>query len=246
MEQNPLKSYLLEQFDQAIAKVPLISASSDIEHLHKLRVTLRRLRSLIRLYLVQPSVFNHTLKSLIEPTNQLREFDVFLSSLDPLSYPVLTQHIQLHRDACFHKVWNHVFATQFQHKLSLLKEELVKLPLAYDQSWLLTTTKLHKQNTFFAFKHLDTQPSTKHLHKLRIKFKVLRYALEFIHQLNIKDFSKTIKECKLIQEQLGMVQDNANQLQWLEHFCQQEPSQECDTLINKRREILEDLKKKIF
>ncbi|WP_304544479.1 CHAD domain-containing protein [Sulfurimonas microaerophilic] len=245
MQSNPLKAYLLDQFDQAIEKIPLISEKSDIEHLHKLRIILRRLRSLIKLYLVEPSTFNHTLKSLIEPTNQLRELDVFLSSLDPFEYPSLTKSIQAYRKKYFKKVWTKLFITQFEYKLSLLKEELVKLPLSYDSKWLLTTTQLHKKNTFFAFEHLEEQPSTKKMHKLRIEFKVLRYALEFIHQLKIKDFSKTIKECKLVQKHLGMVQDYANQLEWLQHFCEKEPSKECRKLIKERTEILEALKKNI-
>ncbi|QOP40563.1 CHAD domain-containing protein [Sulfurimonas marina] len=245
MQKNSLKAYLIEQFDQAIEKLPLISEKSDIEHLHKLRVTLRRLRSLVKLYLIEPSTFNHTLKSFIEPTNQLRELDVFLSSLDPLEYPTLTKDIQTYRSECFTKVWNEAFRTKFLKNLSLLKEKLLKLPLSYDSSWLLTTTQLHKQNTFIAFEHLEEQPSTKKMHKLRIEFKVLRYALEFIHQSKIKDYSKTIKECKLIQKHLGMVQDYANQLEWLQHFCEKKPSKECQKLIKERTEILEALKRNI-
>lgn len=244
MQNSLLKVYLLQQFDEALRVAPLIDAEANSEHLHKLRVIVRRLRSLMSLFLRDSYIFTSVLKRLIDQTNELRELDALLSSLEATKYPQLRKKFSSYRDRRFKKIWTPAFRSSVLEKLTLLKEELdAFLSEKEDRKWLKITVKIYLRESFEMLEKLTPKDSHKKMHKMRIRFKILRYALEFMHESGIKNYAQMIVKCKKIQDHFGMIQDSANQLDLLKHFCEKNRCRECEALIKERKESLKRFKK---
>jgi CHAD domain-containing protein len=243
--QSLFKEYLFRQFDQALECIPEVGPDKDSEYLHCFRVAIRRIRSLIRLYIPDHYVFNDALKSLTEPSNELRELDIFLESLDPAAYPVLHKKISNYRNRRYKKIWDASLKTYLTYKLGFLKNELGDTDLHTVAHTMVNAAHIHFNDTFTAFGRLEQSHSEKKMHKLRIQFKILRYALEFLHESGIEEHHDDIKRCKAIQNRLGLIQDASDQLKWLQRFCESNPCDECHTLLLERKKSLHSLKKKI-
>jgi len=97
-------------------------------------------------------------------------------------------------------------------------------------------------NSVGAYEALTPDTTSEQLHKLRINFKISRYALEFIQESGIAQVEKKIKRCKKIQDELGAVQDAKNQLKLLKWFCKKSRLDECGKLLNKRKREYKNLK----
>ncbi len=59
-----------------------ISNESDMEHLHKFRVALRKSRALLKFYMKDAYALQEVLKIISQRTNVLRELDVLLMKLE--------------------------------------------------------------------------------------------------------------------------------------------------------------------
>jgi len=243
MKNEPLREYLAFQFNSALQNSPKISYCADIEYLHKFRVAIRRSRSLLKLFQPNAYAFNAILKELAQKTNELRELDVFLDSLDPIAYPKLSKKIRKYRKKRFVEICNDTFNQTTIKKLRQLHDEIQVLSLPNKKKELIESTEKFYSEGLRAFHDLHKDTSNEALHELRIKFKTSRYALEFLHRCNLRNKRKDIEECKQIQDHLGEVQDTANQIDWLEHFCESNPCKECRQLIKERKAYLNLLKK---
>ncbi|MGB5964767.1 MAG: CHAD domain-containing protein [Sulfurimonadaceae bacterium] len=83
------------------------------------------------------------------------------------------------------------------------------------------------------------------MHKIRIRCKQARYSLEFIEASDLKSVAKEIKNCKKILNHFGAIQDAANQLDLLKHFCKTYATYECLTLHKGRKHAFKSLKNRL-
>lgn len=245
MNTSPLIKYLTYQLYNAVGNARKIDKESDIEYLHAFRVSIRRSRSLIRLCMPEAYAISSILKEIVQKTNELRELDVFLSTLDRVHYPQLTKRIRAFRDRRFETIWSEGFAEETIRSLNRLYDELLDLEITITDEALIQMTEKFYVKSLRLYHKIPKDASAKKLHGLRIRFKVSRYALEFLNESGLKNEKKRIKECKQIQEHFGDMQDLFNQLQWLENFCHENPMKECKRLIKERKQQLKALKKLI-
>jgi CHAD domain-containing protein len=243
MEQHYLRTYLLYHLHIAIDNVLLVGVDADTEHLHKLRTSLRRIRSLIALFAPDYYAFSDSLKLLFKQTNTLRELDVFLAGLDAARYPGLAKKITTYREKCFATLWKKKRARHFDATLRFLYGEIANLQIHEDAQVFIALTHRYYADTFKALEQLEKTHTNKKMHTLRIAFKNLRYALEFLHDQGLENHTEHIRRCKVVQDHLGLIQDASNQLDWLETYCDRHPSKECKALIAERISARKKLKK---
>ncbi len=243
MESKLLYNYLLVELKKAKVLLAQIHSNSDPENLHQYRVGLRRVRSLIGIYVKKRSAFEERLKPLLKSTNILREIDVFVMGVDAARYPLLLSDLRRYRASVYRKHWDSdiiriqdAILEQLIDALdmptcSLSNTQLVKRGLeCYDKALLLKKGLGHKS-------------SAKKIHKVRISCKQARYALEFIEAERLHRVDKQIRRCKKILNRFGDIQDTANQLELLKDFCKTTPSDECDALYKERKQTFKKLKK---
>lgn len=101
-----LHTYLLTKLTNAESLLPKIDSGSDSENLHHYRVSLRRARSVIKVYLKQSDHFEEALKSLLKSTNALREIDVLVMGIDGVRFPLLLSDLKQYRNGLYHKHWD--------------------------------------------------------------------------------------------------------------------------------------------
>ena len=222
------------------------------EDLHQFRVNIRRIRSILYSFreILQPEIYqkiNLALKSIAQKTNQKRDIDVFLISLENKK--------ELYKD-----LYNYLKNEQTRQKVEIeffLKSEKFK-NILFDLEMFLKEGNSFYVNTFaylsaniFAKKSFKKQykkirkyssnltPSlpVEKFHKIRIKIKKLRYLLEtfscYIKEKNIKQTLKTL------QESYGDLNDTHKQIIILRDYLQKYPN---DT---KARELLKQLENKL-
>ncbi len=242
MNTSPLIKYLSCQLYSAIIRARLIETKGDIEHLHRFRVAIRRSRSLLKLYLPDAYAIISVLKEIVQKTNELRELDVFLLTLNSDEYPKLTKRIKEVRDKRFEMIWSESFANETISSLNRLYDELHRLPIDITDKRLTTKSEKFYAKSLRSYNRLSKDESADKLHELRIRFKISRYSLEFLNESGLHDEQAKIKECKQIQDHFGDIQDVSNQLQWLKHFCDENPIKECKKLIKEHKQYLHSLK----
>lgn len=93
MEASKLTQYLLYQLYHARVILHSLQYSAKEEEIHEFRVTLRRIRSLVKLLLGKSIPFPKILKAVMQETNSIRELDVLISSLSRSKYPKLSKHL---------------------------------------------------------------------------------------------------------------------------------------------------------
>ena len=242
MHLAPLTKYLTYHLYHARQLLERVSARGDRENLHQFRVSIRRCRALLRLYLPECYALDAVLRSLVQPTNLLRELDVFTASVDSAAYPKLAKLLERHRREQFAALLDESFLTHAATALGLLYDDLTDLNPAFETEILIDTAERYYGACIAEFEHPDHALSETELHELRIRFKISRYGLEFLHQSGLHVEKAKIRRSKEIQEHLGAIQDAANQLEFLRTFCDAHPLKECRQLLKERRHLLKKLK----
>jgi len=242
--QSPLDGFRALAFDcigqwQANALAAL--TEDDPEYVHQLRVALRRLRSLIKLFRpALPEAFvSHwaeVLRACAADMGDARDFDVLIDEIlapitlaplmpDTLLDPLI-QQAHAARDAA---------RKDARARLAHADQGLTILSLAralnsLDSNALNAAADL----TAFAGLQLDTLrkrarkrfadaqgPDPEHLHALRVSLKQLRYGGEFFRPLfNAEDMKRHLTQLRRGQEQLGYLNDveiaRGHLLRWAE------------------------------
>ena len=243
MKMAPLTRYLTYQIYHALQLLAKITQESDTEHLHQFRVAIRRSRSLLRLYLPEYYALHEVLRSIVRQTNILRELDVFTASVDPHDYPKLVKMLQAYRSEQFESVLTEQFRKQTRSTLTKLYDDLTELNPALPVEELIDAAEKHFDGCLAGYNTLTKKSSEEELHELRIRFKISRYALEFLDQSALHSEQEKIKSCKKIQDHLGAVQDASNQFHFLKSFCRSHLIHECRRLLKARKSQLKQLKK---
>jgi CHAD domain-containing protein len=244
MEHNGLlKSYLIQQLTAAKKQLEMIGPDADHEHLHQLRVALRRFRSVLAAYSRDFYAFDAVVKSMVKMTNPLRETDVFLASVDAQKYPKLHQALSAFRKKQYKAVWKADTPARFDRALSQLISEFSEIKLDPGKKRLLNVGKSLYASAEKARKKLTKESNEKKIHEVRLLYKQVRYILEFLDASGLGDETKKLKKVKKLQDRFGAIQDAVNQLDWLGHFCNKHPSDECRDLYKARKKALKRLKK---
>ena len=243
MKMAPLTQYLTYQLYNAIQLSSKLSDESDIEHLHQFRVSIRRSRSLLKLYAPQYYAVQEVMREIVRQTNPLRELDVFIASIDPDAYPKLITLLHAYRKEQFDAIMTDAFRIDAAATLRKLYDAICELNPDIDAATLVETAELHFSTCLDAYRSVTKKSSDEELHKLRIRFKIARYALEFLSHSGLHNELEKIRECKAVQDHLGALQDASNQFELLRGFCETHANQECHILLHERKRELKRLKK---
>ncbi len=242
MEAHKLTQYLLYQLYHARVLLHSLQHTKRVEELHEFRVTLRRIRSLVKLFLGKTIPFPKILKTAMQETNSIRELDVLIDSLSHSKYPKLYKHLSKQRKQSFTMIFTPVYLT----KTLLLIEEYYTLIAESNPDFiseiLIQKVLTHYQHCLDSYLTLQSDADPKTLHRLRIEFKDARYGFEFLEISDLHHCAEVITHCKQLQNTLGAIQDSVNQIDLLKKVYQEFPSSEVKELLQKQKKELQRLK----
>jgi CHAD domain-containing protein len=132
---------------------------------------------------------------------------------------------------------------RFDHALVQLISDFSEIKLDPGDKRLLNVGKSLYASAEKARKKLTKKSDEKKIHEVRLRYKQVRYVLEFLDSSGLVDKTKKLKKVKKLQEHFGAIQDAVNQLDWLGDFCKKHPSDECRDLYKARKKALKHLKK---
>ena len=204
MKVSPLLKYLSFQLYTAILLSPKISEKSDPEYLHKFRVAIRRSHSLITLYMPEQYAFLDLLKGIVQKSNELRELDVFSKERELLYYPHLQKALQQHRKTLFDETLTLKARLKTNRLLNCVYDDLHANTIGLDSEELISRAQTHYKQCMQSYRDIDKKTTEKQLHRLRLDFKIARYAFEFLTESALKDEKKKLDRCKQKQDQLGL------------------------------------------
>lgn len=210
--------------NEAVRRVRKLNASSEPETLHKLRVALRRLRTLW--WAFQPLLDKHDakfhrdeFKSLAEAAGKTRDWDVLralLSADQPMkdSFKTLIERVDQHRSDALsfsnRAIANAGVERIVQHAMAAadrqIRAQTVLPPLdefaarrADRADWMLEK----RVKRVVSNRHADYAA----LHEVRIAGKRLRYSLEFFAPVLDDHYLVVIEQLTHVQEHLGHLND---------------------------------------
>ena len=214
----------------------IINDSYDIESLHQIRVSCRKLLSILNnlncyIKIEKIDEVLENLKTIISLTNIFRDLDIFienftiyrfmLKSEDREHIDRLKSDLKAKREHMQERLNIIIDSPLFNKTLNYLNEIAssdegilcnVDIPIytAYEE----TIAKM--ENSFLiSFKKINKKSKPKELHKVRIQAKNMRYILEFFKPLVI-NYDEVSNEYTKIQKQLGLLQDLTFEIEHLE------------------------------
>lgn len=235
---SELSHYLSYQLYHASLLFKKMLEDGNSDDIHEFRVSLRRVRSLITLFLSPQIAFPKELKSALKSTNPLRELDVLIGTINPLKYPNTHKYAMRMRAEILSAIMSLDF---YEHTLRLLRSfyqlcnEISSCP---EDAAMIAITEMHFKKCLEDYASLSSQTPASDLHKLRVQFKIVRYGLEFLNTANIQEEHERIALCKSIQDKFGAIQDSKNQVSWLKKIYRLHHSQETKKLLQRRKKRL--------
>jgi len=245
MQLSPLTRHLTYQLSHARHLITRITAEGKSDDIHQFRVAIRRVRSLLQLYLDDTALFPLPLKNFVKQTNILREIDALLSTIRPERYPKTCKRLNLLRINYLHAVFTDSFKEGVISVLEQSYNALCDLNPDPETQEMISKTQEHYLQCRNGYGSLTEKSTKKEFHRLRIKFKIARYALEFLDENSAADEKEKIAECKRFQDALGDIHDSFNHIAWLKKFYKDYPTKEILSLIKKEKKKLRKLKKKL-
>lgn len=218
--------------DQLIANEPCVSRTKNPEGIHQMRVALRRMRSILRLFrdLLPEKRYNDTVAELRWLANALgpaRDWDVFSTEIvgpvldhmpDHNALSTLKRRADSRRSRCRKTAQEAVASPRFT-ELALRLSAWIASPSWHPMASPEVSARLAEPATNFAtqalrkrFKRVRKlasrikQLSVEQRHELRIEVKKLRYTIAFFGRL----FDRTV--VKPFSKQLGSLQDDLGYL----------------------------------
>ena len=193
----------------------------DEEILHNLRVNLRKVRSLLKIFngVFDEKVtlfFGENFKILANSTNKKRDLDIFLGFLSEqkhaneliyfvqkalnLEYENIKSYLSDEENYAFLKEWE-----IFLNEGEFYRSKLFDVSLSRLGSFKLRTLLVLAQKRL---KNLDQDCPNESFHKIRIELKKVRYTYEFLSEIFYFDGLKKYEErLKDMQEIFGALQD---------------------------------------
>ncbi len=229
----------------------------DVEDLHKYRISLRKMLAYNQVFGTHmddenSKIVSKLLKDIIKPTSLLRDLDLFLIEIDSLTCSAqnktkLNQIFTSKRDLLVDHFKDDEYKKNLQElKVLTKKNELFEGDFhKLDKITILQkmSEKLSKQ-----FSSLDDNSSFKELHKLRIKFKKFRYALEmYLHYYGDKDPQiENLYDLKKLQDIFGIIQDNSARIGFIEDVRTEFETHEIENLLSDLNLKIKNAKQELF
>ena len=224
-----LQALFIELIYKAKSHVPAVLTQNDDEELHQYRVTLRKMHSILHEFgdCMDKDIYGLLkleLKLMIEPTNELRDMDVFLENMDAYRAMLQSRHkkslasvenrLKIERGKSFDGVKQFVKSPEYLGMLSIVND-LTREDKFYSSCSLNPIDQVLKNRIakrYQSIRESATKLSRKDdpaaFHKLRISVKKLRYLIEtFAHLFAPKPCAKASKQLKTFQTRLGRLQD---------------------------------------
>lgn len=242
MEQNGLVRYLIQQTARADGLMKVVVRDKKSDDIHELRIVLRRVRSLSKLYLKTTFPFPKELKSAVKATNPVRELDVLIESIQKKKYPKTAEHLARMRRIQAESLFTPTFKHKMLRSLHRYRDALRQTDVDISSKQLVRIVEESYLSCREGYNSLDEDAPQKELHALRVEFKNTRYGLEFLNVGGLSDERDKIAECKFFQDSLGAVEDAYNQVSWLKKLYQKHPCAETKKLLKKRKEKVKKLK----
>lgn len=209
----------------------LLLIHNDINNLHHLRVSLRKLRAILRFFKkeienVRLSEFDSLIKKLIKPTAKTRDFDVFkdeyikpvfLLNRDSEDFKALIKHAEKKQMMLHELTLEEISSPKYIDLIDILGsliDRKIKTK-AYIDRKISSENKLNElinkriQGRFYKIFNsqvLVSKISQKELHKLRIRAKELRYTLSSFNSYT-ENTTKKVEFLKKLQNILGKIHD---------------------------------------
>lgn len=241
MKPTPITQYLLYQLYHGRIKFQEFRKDRHSANLHAFRIAMRKVRSISKLLLDETTfTFPKLLKEGVKATNDLRELDVLIGSLE--KYPKIRKELILIRPKQLDERLNELFCEALLQNLDATYTLIFENDPAIFREIAVQKVLTHYQHCIDELNALTGDENPKDLHKIRIMFKDARYGFEFLNISNLHPSSELIDYCKTMQERLGQVQDYVNQLEWLTTFATENPALDLSELIVKRKKKLKKLK----
>ena len=182
--------------------------SKQVESLHTLRVTARKLVSVSAPETYQIQLFKH----IIQSSNKLRDLDVFTTEILPdfpkklqSSMTSLYQYLEEFREQLDieFKLWLEADALLEIQDLVTNSDQVKKKTVSRPDKHKLELNDIEKklQKNIKLIKKVDIED--KHIHKVRLKIKQLHYQLEHFYPQE----KKLLKKCAYLQDELGHFHD---------------------------------------
>ncbi len=211
---------LLRATDAAVAR---LDDAEDLEALHDSRVSLRRLRGWLQAFDSQLKLKRRqrrALRRLAQATNPARDAEVCIqwlaklrTQLDPHAQPGVTGfliHLAALRDNNYRRIrkelppaWNKLLR-RLQHAISAVKDS-GHMHSIFLQAYIASLRDYAADFTI-ALDQARLSPDARHIHRLRIVAKKLRYLLESILRWQPRARG-LVKELKALHETAGAIQD---------------------------------------
>ncbi|MCX6074473.1 MAG: CHAD domain-containing protein [Campylobacterales bacterium] len=215
MKHSPLTKYFLYHILDAAFSLRQEYDEENLEHLHTFRVSLRLVRSLFLLYIPDSTLFPTPLKAFLKATNLLRDLDVLLLSLHQKSSQKIVKQLISFRNERYKSLFTNASKIQNLKALDELYDCIANLNPIFTNDYLIQTADKHYEESLNAYVTLAPSASPKELHKLRIRFKISRYAFDFLNDSGLKKTTKKLEESKELQDKLGEIHDLYNQVKLL-------------------------------
>jgi CHAD domain-containing protein len=201
----------------------------DPENIHEIRVSVRRLKSLLKQIDTKESKKNReSLSHLIKTTNTIRDWDTLLISGENILQredflkirPILTDYSNQFRIGIEEQLNDPIWDEVFQESENLLKnskKESKNVPTLLPENYASELLNRY----ILAYRKNDTNA----WHSLRISVKNLRYQLEYLQTDKSIDPNEHIKStidfCKPLQKYLGDWHDSVVHELLIEHLIEQ-------------------------
>ncbi len=216
-------------------KEKILSSEDDIENLHQLRVSLRKMLVFLKEFKEffqkewYTAIYFHT-KEIMSLTNKKRDIDVLLSNFDeyllhlPPSMKNYLKDFKNRLQEIQQKEQNSILRFFKSDKFKNIKNLIDSISFTAKANFpiIVTSYKIitkREKKIFLLAKSITKNTPAYKYHELRIQFKRIRYLLEFFSHFYHKRETQTfIKNCKNIQDILGRHQDLEVQRDHIKEF----------------------------
>jgi len=223
---------------QAFGREQVGARAGEIEPVHQLRVATRRLRAALRLFepILAAATVRHACDELAwlgDSIGAVRDLDVLLLALasrgrrlDPVDRDALAPLVTVLRDrraSALDDLVRTLEGARCRRLLTRLgsvggvRRELVLGQVARDLA------APHLRAVLRAGRRLDRDASPEAFHRLRVRVKRLRYALETLRGLGGRRHARTLRLLERLQDTLGAHQDAVTQVARLRELAETVP-----------------------
>ena len=220
---------------EALSGNQTAALAGDAEAMHQLRVASRRLRASIQmfeniLYATQVRIYRRDLKWIAGHAGAVRDCDIKTKlvqeraqKIDPelaKSIAPILQVLEQRRKVEHATLCEALNSKRYHELIAKLGAPSLKKAWAQRKLGLVATEVLDPivEDTLNRGKKLDKDFPAKHFHKLRVRIKRLRYALEMLSTLGAKQHKKTLARLEALQDLLGENNDTNVAAAWLMAF----------------------------